>query len=111
MNETRNTEMAAAVVDITDWLRERRDEAAEARKRLIAGAESGKAKVSAGEMTAEELAVLTGPLLIEAYKQATLALRYFTALTEIERGRAMMMAMRNALKARGHYVCEEPEGR
>ena len=43
MNETRNTEMAAAVVDITDWLRERRDEAAEARKRLLAGADSVKA--------------------------------------------------------------------
>ena len=110
MSETRNTEMVVAA-DIIDWLRERRDEAAAARKRAFTLIEIRTDQVKGGTLSPEDAAVLNDPVLLEANAQDTLALRFYTALDEIERGRAIMSAMRNALKARGHYIADEPESR
>lgn len=103
MASDRNTEMVKSA-DIVDWLRRRRDAAAVDRKLYFDEIQHRNDAVKEGSMHVEEAAELNRADTIAANEQDMLALRYFMALTEIERGRKIIGEMSRALRERGCYV-------
>ncbi len=103
MASERNTEMIKGD-DVVDWLREQRDAAATARKKLFAEVQRRDDAVKLGVMTAVEAAGPNQIDILAANAHDARAFYFFTALTEIERSREIIKAMAYALRTRNNYV-------